>query len=147
VRATIELLRHTDEPALAPAPTITDIARLVADTEHLGLHVDCDIAEDAATVDALTGLTVYRVVQEALTNVMRHSTAKRVGVVITRDDRHLTCTVRDDGAPSHAHVNGGFGLEGMSERVSLAGGTLRHGPCHDGGFEVVATLPAPGRGS
>jgi signal transduction histidine kinase len=144
VRATIELLRQTHDMALAPTPTITDIADLVANAERLGLHVDCEIAKDAADVDALAGLTVYRVVQEALTNVMRHSTANHVAVAISRDDGHLTCTVRDDGMPSHPHLNGGFGLEGMSERVTLAGGTFRHGPRPDGGFEVVVTLPEPG---
>jgi signal transduction histidine kinase len=145
VRATIEVLRQTHDLALGPTPTIAHIAHLAATTtEQLGLRVDCEIADDAAETDALTGLTVYRVVQEALTNVMRHSTATHVVVAISRDDGQLTCTVRDDGAPSHPHVNGGFGLEGMSERVALAGGRLCYGPRPGGGFEVVATLPAPG---
>jgi signal transduction histidine kinase len=144
VRATIELLRQADDLALAPTPTITDIEHLAANAQQLGLGVDVDIADAAADVDALTGLTVYRVVQEALTNVVRHSTAKHVTVSVTRENGRLTCAVRDDGSASHPQVDGGCGLAGMSERVALAGGTLHHGTRVDGGFEVVATLPARG---
>jgi signal transduction histidine kinase len=142
VRATIELLRH-DDVELASTPAITDIAQLADNAEQLGLHVECDIAADAVDVDPLTSLTVYRVVQEALTNVMRHSTATHVSVVLRSDDGRLTCRVRDDGAPSRPRVVGGFGLDGMAERVALAGGTLHYGPRAEGGFEVVARFPAP----
>jgi signal transduction histidine kinase len=125
VRATIGLLRQTDDVAFAPTPTIADIENLVTNAEQLGLRVDYDLDLEDADVDALASLTVYRVVQEGLTNVARHSTATRVAVVVSRSDRQVTCTIRDDGMPSSADVNGGFGLDGMSERVALAGGVLR----------------------
>lgn len=144
IRATIELLRQTDELALTPTPGIAEIEQLVVNAEQLGIDVSCHIVVESDEVDPLTGLTVYRVVQEAVTNVMRHSTAKHIAVTLCRDDGLLTCTVCDDGDPSHPRTSEGFGLAGMSERVALAGGTLRHGPRAEGGFEVVATLPARG---
>jgi signal transduction histidine kinase len=141
VRATVQLLRSVEEPTLAPSPTVADIERLSQGAARIGLTVDCRIAPDALDVDALIGLTAYRIVQEALTNVVRHAAAGHVDVVIDCNDRVLCCAVRDDGAVVTPSPRGN-GLRGMAERVALAGGELRSGPRLGGGFEVIATLPA-----
>jgi signal transduction histidine kinase len=142
IRATVQLLRSVDEPTLAPSPTIADIERLSQGAARIGLTVDCRIAPDALDVDALIGLTAYRIVQEALTNVVRHADAGHVDVVIDCTDRVLCCAVRDDGTTTATPSQTGNGLRGMAERVALAGGELRSGPRREGGFEVIATLPA-----
>jgi signal transduction histidine kinase len=91
--------------------------------------------------------TVYRVVQEALTNVARHAAAARsVGVTLRHDQQGVTVTVTDDapaGAPRFPHA-GGYGLLGMGERVERLGGTLSAGPGARAGWTVTATLPLPG---
>jgi signal transduction histidine kinase len=142
IRATVQLLRSVDEPTLSPSPTIADVEQLSRGATRLGLTVACRIAPDALGVDALVGLTAYRIVQEALTNVVRHADATHVDVEIARTDWVLCCVVRDDGTTSATASHRGNGLRGMAERVALAGGELRAGPGRDGGFEVVATLPA-----
>ncbi|MGH8775334.1 MAG: sensor histidine kinase [Jiangellaceae bacterium] len=143
VRATVELLRNDpDELALAPTPAISDVDALAASTARVGLEVDCTVAADAVDVDPLVGLTVYRIVQESLTNVIRHADAGQVSVRIDRRDGVVTCVVADDGTACHGRVVAGNGLRGMVERVGLAGGTIHYGARPGGGFEVAATLPA-----
>ena len=146
IRATVELLRRHDEPLLSPTPGIADIPALATSTARLGLEVDCRIDPSAYDVDGLIGLTAYRIVQEALTNVVRHSGASHVWITLTCTDGTLTCSVTDDGFAKGGPPVRGTGLTGMMERVVLIGGTLRYGPRDGGGFEVVATLPT-GKGA
>jgi signal transduction histidine kinase len=141
IRATVELLRRHDEPLLSPTPGIADIPALATSTARLGLEVDCRIDPSAYDVDGLIGLTAYRIVQEALTNVVRHSGASHVWITLTCTDGTLTCSVTDNGFAKGGPPVRGTGLTGMMERVVLIGGTLRYGPRDGGGFEVVATLP------
>jgi signal transduction histidine kinase len=141
IRATVELLRRHDEPLLSPTPGIADIPALVTSTAGLGLDVDCRIDPSAYDVDGLVGLTAYRIVQEALTNVVRHAGASHVWIALTCTDGTLTCSVTDDGFAKGGIPARGTGLTGMMERVVLVGGTVRYGPRDGGGFEVVATLP------
>ncbi len=84
----------------------------------------------------------YRIVQEALTNVLRHAGARSVSVLARADDEVLRIVVADDGAGGPATTTGaGAGLRGMRERAEALGGTLTAGPGGDGGWRVQATLP------
>jgi len=89
-------------------------------------------------------LSVYRIVQEALTNVLKHSHPRRVTVTLAFRDSTLEVEVLDDGAAAvmnGAHTRGGHGIVGMRERVSLLGGQLQTGARANGGFRVAARLP------
>jgi len=92
-------------------------------------------------------LTAYRIAQEALTNVTKHASGARARVELGGGADELTVTVTDDGSPNpiRSAVSGGLGIPGMRERAELLGGTLTAGPEPDGGFVVIARLPA-GRG-
>jgi signal transduction histidine kinase len=93
---------------------------------------------------------VYRVVQEALTNVLRHAPkARSVTVTVGQDAQGVTVEVTDDAsaAPARHHHRGGYGLIGMRERVETLGGSLRAGPRPGAGWSVRATLPVPARES
>lgn len=86
----------------------------------------------------------YRIVQESLTNVIRHAGPAHCRVVVEADDAALTVTVTDDGGPGSGQAappGSGNGLAGMRERVAMYGGTFHAGPREGGGFEVVAYVP------
>jgi Signal transduction histidine kinase len=92
-------------------------------------------------VPASASTTAYRVVQEALTNVLRHSGATRARVSVRRDDRGLTVRVTDYGRPRHTAIAGsGRGLAGLRERVALFGGAVHSGPSEDG-WHLEARIP------
>lgn len=129
------------DPDLAPQPGLSEIPRLVEQTESAGVEVDMAIA-DAASVPPDVGLSVYRIVQEALTNVRRHTTGASCRVRVDADDTEVRVEVLDNGSPGgHSQADTGRGLLGMQERVSLHGGTLDVGPLKQGGFRVAARLP------
>jgi signal transduction histidine kinase len=86
-------------------------------------------------------LAAYRIVQEALTNALKHARATTVDVRVRYGERELDLTVADDGVGAGSNHAGGHGLVGMRERVVLYGGTLRTGPGEHGGFRVQAMLP------
>jgi signal transduction histidine kinase len=128
-------------PPEGPQPTLEDVIELVKDFKHsqASLSIESD-------VPAGVQVSVYRIVQEALTNARRYAPGSGVVVDVVADDDTLTLTVRDNGpAPDEAtpDVQGaGLGLTGMRERAELLGGELHAGPRADGdGWEVVATLP------
>jgi signal transduction histidine kinase len=103
---------------------------------------------EARPVDGVVGVTAYRVVQEALTNVLRHAPASRARVDLDFCDGALVVTVADDGRGARAPARragsaGGHGLIGMRERVAAVGGELDAGPAPGGGFNVRARLPLP----
>lgn len=106
-----------------------------------GLDVSLEIRGDL-TVEAIPEGTVYRVVQEALTNAVRHAPGSRVLVRLLRDGDGLSIEVIDDG-PLTEPADGGFGLIGLAERVRGKGGQVVAGPGPDGGFTVAARLPLP----
>lgn len=113
---------------------LDDLCRSVAET---GLSVDLSITGDQATVDPSVGVTVYRIVQEALTNVMKHANAQRAGVDVTIGDI-LMVTVTDDGIGSTGPA--GRGLRGIAERAALHGGTVIYGEVPGGGFQLRCRL-------
>ncbi len=136
-----------DEPApLEPAHRLADIAGLVAGVRSGGadvhLHDECGEAIDAS-VERPIGAAAYRIVQESLTNAVKHAGPARIDVTISCDDDELVVTVADDGRGAAAQVpaNGGRGLVGMHERVNVLGGELTAAPAIGGGFRVEARLP------
>jgi signal transduction histidine kinase len=131
-----------------PPPSLARLAELTAGS-GLAVTVD-DTADDgpARPLPAAVELTAYRVIQESLTNVLRHSAARSARVTLHRLDGALQVTVSDDGPARPGQSGGGLGLRGLRERVAAHGGTFHAGPRADGaaaGFEVSATLPVPGQ--
>jgi signal transduction histidine kinase len=140
LRAALGLLR-ADGPLLHPQPDLGQVAELVAQAEATGLRVDLRMP-DLDGLSPVVGLTAYRVVQEALTNVVRHADAGSVVVSIRPDGEVLLVEVTDDGhGPAPGTGGAGLGLVGMRERAEALGGTVAAGPRPDGGYRVLATLP------
>lgn len=144
LRATLTVLREGDEPATPtePSPGLDRIATLV---ERHGptatLHPQ---GSSPRSVDPAVGVAGYRIVQEALTNVMKHSQGSRVEVRVRYRNNQLEITVVDDGTgrPGETAASGsGMGLQGLRERAASVGGRLSAGPLPTGGFRVAATLP------
>ncbi|WP_030510847.1 sensor histidine kinase [Microbispora rosea] len=151
MRRVVGLLRDPDEPA-ARAPGgpggLGGLDELVGRFEAGGRAVRLRLPdeEETATWPPEVAGTVYRVVQESLTNISRHAPNSRsVTVSVERDRETLTVEVADDSprGPSRHHQRGGYGLIGMRERVEALGGTLRAGPRPGSGWSVRATLPVP----
>jgi signal transduction histidine kinase len=132
----------------APQPGVDDLDALVADARAAGLDASLSLEGARRPLPPAVELSAYRIVQEALTNVVRHAGAARADVVVRFAPRQLELRVEDDGGtrPEPADVaaasRGGHGLIGMRERVALFGGSLDAGPRRDGaGFLVQAVLP------
>jgi signal transduction histidine kinase len=143
MRAMLGVLR-TDEPAtgLAPQPGIDDLGALVERIRGAGLPVDLAAEGTPFPLGAATELTAYRIVQEALTNTLRHAAAQRATVTIAYDQPQVRVRVADDGTAPPSGAHRGHGIEGMRERAALHGGTLQAGPNPDTGqgWLVEATL-------
>lgn len=140
LRATVALARQGD--TMAPAPGLDRISELAESARAAGLDVDFYGDDDAVDVPGSVALAAYRVVQEALTNVVRHSNARRVAVSLRASSDGFVIEVVDDGTSGRAATgDGGFGLIGMAERVRAVGGHVAHGPTAAGGFRVRAVLP------
>jgi signal transduction histidine kinase len=128
----------------APQPGIGELPALVGSLRATGLEVSLSIAGDHAALPPGVEVSAYRIVQEALTNVLKHAGPARAEVTVGCADRAVTIEVTDDGPgnPAPPALTGGQGLAGMRERVALFGGDLRAGPRPGGGFTVCARLPA-----
>jgi signal transduction histidine kinase len=143
MRKIVGVLRSAGESQdLAPPPSLAQLDRLADNFRQAGLVVDVEIAGDTAAVAPGLSATVYRVVQESLTNSLKHAAARRVRVLIDCRAERLEVTVTDDGRGGVADPAKGNGLTGMRERVRVYGGTLLAGPADGGGFSVHAVLPA-----
>jgi signal transduction histidine kinase len=130
--------------SLAPAPGLGDIDALVAEVVRSGVDVDVRIEGERPEVPAGVDLSGYRIVQEALTNVLKHAGGASARVVVRYANDSVTVEVDDEGAGGHAMAlpsAGRHGLVGMRERVTMFGGELQAGPRADGGFRVSARLP------
>jgi signal transduction histidine kinase len=142
LRTIVGILREADEGApTGPGPSLEQLPTLVDAARASGLDVELRVdgrAELPVAVDA----AAYRVVQEALTNVLRHAKAKRVQIKIVTGTSTLAVAVADDGAgDAKGGSRLGNGLTGMRERAESLGGTFDAGPREDGGFLVEATWP------
>jgi signal transduction histidine kinase len=145
VRSVLGVLRAeagTDPSApLVPEPDLARLAGLAASVTSQGVDVALD--NRLGAVPQAVQLAVYRIVQESLTNIVRHARASSARVVLEETARDYLVTVTDDGAgvSTQSDTTGGRGLLGMHERAELLGGTLDAGPLPGGGFRVVATIP------
>jgi signal transduction histidine kinase len=138
----VGVLRHpTEAPALAPQPSLGQLERLLEQTRRAGLPVELRIEGKASQLPPGVDLTAYRVVQEGLTNALKHARAQRAEVVLRFSTAEVELVVSDDGRGSAPAGDDGHGLVGMRERVSVYGGELTAGPRPGGGFELRARLP------
>jgi signal transduction histidine kinase len=141
MRRMVGVLRSGDAaPNLAPPPTLDQLETLADNFRRAGLDVVLESAGEPVPLPAGLDLTAYRLVQEALTNTLRHAGATRVGVCVRYADDALLLTVRDDGQGPDGSPPG-TGLLGMRERVAVYGGALWTGAAEGGGFELRAELP------
>lgn len=160
LRMVIGVLRSTDagedlaeepaqSPVEAPQPVLVDLGRLARESRAAGMRLQLDVrVDDPETVPVLAGRTVYRIVQEALTNARKHAPGAAVHVEVNGEpgggiDIIVRNPVPARGVPARSAIPGsGRGLIGLAERTSLAGGQLRHGPT-GGDFLVQAWIPWP----
>lgn len=140
------LLRRSDETLAEPAVEGVALDDLVARTRASGLPVTIDVVGGAEDLAPSLALTVHRIIQESLTNALRHGAREDVSVRLDYGDEDVTVEVRDHGVPVHrGDVTGsGLGLIGMHERVAVFDGELTAGPSSDGGWTVRARLPRAG---
>jgi len=142
MRRMVGVLRHAEEaPALAPQPSLGEIERLVQHARDRGLQVELSVDGDPVELPTGIDLTAYRLVQEGLTNAIKHARAQQAEVVIRYEDGHVELTVSDDGVGGGDGGGSGHGLVGMQERVHVYGGELEAGPRPEGGFRLRARLP------
>jgi signal transduction histidine kinase len=127
-------------PALDPQPGIGDLPALVESLRSSGVPVELSVDGDPAGLSPTLGLSVFRIVQEALTNTLKHAGPARIEVRVTIDADAVSIDVQDDGRGGPVEGTGGHGLVGMRERVALFDGELRAGTRPDGGFAVQARL-------
>jgi signal transduction histidine kinase len=142
MRRLVGVLRRADEEAaLAPQPSLEHIANLVEQTRDAGLPTELRVEGETTALPQGIDLTAYRLVQEGLTNALKHANATHAEVVVRYSDGNVELVVRDDGRGEGNGEGGGHGLLGMRERVALWDGELFAGPRADGGFELRARLP------
>jgi len=142
MRRMVGVLRRPEEaPALAPQPSLDHLSRLVEQAREAGLPVELRIQGEAIQLPAGVDLTAYRLVQEGLTNVVKHAQATQAEVLVNYGDGYLEVTVQDDGQGLGNGDGGGHGLVGMRERVLVYGGELDAGPQQGGGYRLRAKLP------
>ncbi|KZB82555.1 sensor histidine kinase [Amycolatopsis regifaucium] len=132
-----------DAPDWEPRPGAERLPRLVADLRSAGTPVDFRVEGEPRPLSSTVDLAAYRIVQEALTNVLKHAGPDAsVTIVVRYEPEALEIEVTDDGIAAEAPSGTGHGLEGMRERVNVLGGTFDAGPLPERGFAVRATLPS-----
>ncbi len=152
LRTALKTLRAAQDGQYGAAPLhpvhdLASLTDLVSGVEHAGLAVDLDVTGAPAALPAAVGHVGYRIVQEGLTNVLRHSTARRARVRVEVDDGAVVIEVVDEG-PKRAFVfpAGGHGLRGMAERAAALGGSCEAGTVNGSGWRVRARIPVAGKG-
>ncbi|MFJ2948478.1 sensor histidine kinase [Streptomyces sp. NPDC087226] len=145
LRATVGLLRQTGDTAepAEPAPGLSRLPTLLASFRRAGLEVSVRQEGTVSPLPPGVDLTAYRIVQEALTNVTKHAGTGSARVSLSWERERVTITVTDDGAGTVPAPATGYGLIGMRERATAAGGHLFAGGRAEGGFLVSAELPVP----
>jgi signal transduction histidine kinase len=143
MRRMLGLLRTDDDGlALAPQPGLDQVDRLVEQVRDTGLAVEVAVEGEPRQLPPGVDLAAYRIVQEALTNVLKHAGPARARVALRYGDRELGLEITDDGSGTSANGDGGgHGLVGMRERAALYGGSVEARPAPAGGFRVRARLP------
>jgi signal transduction histidine kinase len=142
MRRLLGILRGDEhETRLAPQPGIADLDALIEQVRAAGLPVDVVVAGEPKALPPGIDLAAYRVVQEALTNALKHAGAARAQVSVRYRSSALELAVTDNGSARANGRGGGHGLIGMRERVALYGGRFEAGPRAGGGYAVRASLP------
>jgi signal transduction histidine kinase len=151
LRRILGLLHDEDAErvSLTPAPGLDDLGELADSVRAAGIPVGLAVTADPAALPPAAALTVYRIVQEALTNVVKHARRAEAWVRVRADEGGVRVTVTDNGDGGAADPGGTgrghadrHGIVGMRERAAAFGGTLDAGPRPEGGFQVTAFLPA-----
>lgn len=145
-----ELEPDAGQAPLGPAPGLADVERLAAMTLDAGVKVDVEWRGIWAPLPPDIDLSAFRIIQEAVTNVVRHAGTGQCRVVIDQQDGQLSIEVTDSGrggpvtdSPADPAAGTGYGITGMRERAALLGGDFSAGPRPGGGFRVAARLPVP----
>ena len=142
MRRLLGMLRASDEaPALAPQPGLRELEGLVDEVRATGVPVHLTVEGEPRELPPGVDLSAYRIVQEALTNALRHAGPSPVRVIVRYTAQDLELEVDDDGAGSGDGSGAGYGLIGMRERVSVYGGELHAGRRPDGGYALRVRLP------
>jgi signal transduction histidine kinase len=142
IRRMLGVLREDSGAEYQPAPDLAALPRLVESVRAAGLDVAMNVEGASADVPPGVSFTAYRIVQEALTNVLKHAGPARATVLVGYEPGAVRLEVSDDGRGVNGRSpDGGHGLVGMRERVAVYGGTLTAAPKPGGGFRVAATLP------
>jgi signal transduction histidine kinase len=157
MRQLLDVLRADEDTAAdlhrapeAPQPGLPDLDRLIKESQQAGQPTELSVHGDPARLPPVVGLTLYRIIQEALTNARKHAGPDvPVDVRLTCLPQHVSVSVTDQGPADGADFTPapgisprtGYGLIGMRERVTLHGGTLNAGPLPQTGFRVTASLP------
>lgn len=142
MRRLLGILRRTDaELALAPQPSLGRLDALIEQVREAGLPTELRVEGEARPLPPGVDLSAYRIVQEALTNTLKHAGPSRAKVMIRYRDEELELEISDDGPGTGGSGGAGQGLVGMRERVALYGGVLKSGKKVDGGYLVRARLP------
>jgi signal transduction histidine kinase len=144
MRLLLGVVRSDEGDGLSPQPGLADLDQLVSNVRSAGLHVDLRVEGERSPLSPGVDLSAYRIVQEALTNVLKHTETARVEVTVRYANDAVQVEVCDDGRPREPTAGGGNGLIGMRERVAMLGGEFRAGARRDGGFAVFARLPIAG---
>ncbi|MFE5558177.1 sensor histidine kinase [Streptomyces sp. NPDC056544] len=151
MRQLLDVLRAGEEPEQtppAPQPGADDLGRIITESRLAGTETEFTVDGPVRPLPPTVGLTVFRIVQEALTNTRKHAGRARAHVRLTYCGDEVGVEVRDDGAgaqapPARLTARSGYGLIGMHERVALQGGTLEAAALAGGGFRVAARIPLP----
>ena len=144
LRRVLGVIRTGDErsPDFPPQPTLARLETLLEQVRTAGLAVDLQVSGEPRELPPALELSAYRIVQEALTNTLRHANATHAIATLRFDSDAVDVEVVDDGTPSAAgDRTGGRGLIGMRERAAAVGGDIEAGPASAGGFRVAARLP------
>lgn len=145
MRGLLSVLHEGDDRSTTSIPGVSGLGDLISDANRSGTHATLKTEGTERTVDEVRGLTIYRVVQESLTNVLKHAGAVEVRVKLLWEPNSVIVTV--DNAPGEDAMDGsGRGLTGIAERVRIHGGKATWGasPLFPGGWNVTATIPLAG---
>jgi signal transduction histidine kinase len=142
MRQLLGVLRADGEQATSsPAPALCDLEELLEGMRAAGTSVDLRVGGDVRQLPEGLELSAYRIVQEALTNVVKHAATDHARVMLRYQPQELAIEIVDDGAGARAAAGSGHGLVGMRERAALHGGSLEAGPLPVRGYRVAARLP------
>lgn len=151
LRSVLDVLRQVNEepPPRSPSPSLASLSELVSRASEAGLQVHTEVSGELKGLPTSLDLAAFRIIQEALTNVMRHSGHTTSSVYVNCNEQELTLQIDNEvskGKEGECDTNGsGQGILGMQERASALGGIVEAGPRPDGGFRVYARLPLSGR--